>query len=156
MNTVNPIPDTYRRVTPHLAIDGAAAAIEFYKDVFGASERPRMAMPDGTVVHAEIEIGDSVVMIGEPSFPTTLEPSPKSLGGSPVALFVYVEDVDEVFRRAVKAGAKAVAEPEVHFYGDRVATLDDPFGHRWTIGTHIEDVTPEDLEQRATKLMSRF
>jgi PhnB protein len=152
----NPIPDTYRRVTPHLAIEGAAAAIEFYKDVFGATERMRMAMPDGTVVHAEVEIGDSVVMIGEPSFPTTLEPSPKSLGGSPVGLFVYVEDVDEAFQRSVEAGAKAVAKPEIHFYGDRVATIDDPFGHRWSIGTHVEDIAPAELEQRATKLMSRF
>jgi PhnB protein len=152
----NPIPDTYRRVTPHLAIEGAAAAIEFYKDVFGATERMRMAMPDGTVVHAEVEIGDSVVMIGEPSFPTTLEPSPKSLGGSPVGLFVYVEDVDEAFQRSVEAGAKAVAEPEIHFYGDRVATIDDPFGHRWSIGTHVEDIAPAELEQRATNLMSRF
>jgi PhnB protein len=156
MQTIDPIPDTYRRVTPHLTIDGAADAIDFYKSVFGASERMRMAMPDGTIVHAEIEIGDSVIMISEPDLPTTLEPSPKSLGGSPVALFVYVEDVDEVFPRAVEAGAKTVVEPELHFYGDRVATFDDPYGHRWNIGTHIEDVAPEELGHRAAQLMSRW
>jgi PhnB protein len=154
MTTVNPIPDTYPRVTPHLTIEGAGAAIDFYTGVLGASERYRMAMPDGTVAHAEIEIGGSVLMIGEANLPIPTDPSPKALGGSPVSLFVYVEDVDEVFRRATEAGAEPVSEPADHFYGDRVATVDDPFGHRWNIGTHIEDVTPEDMGRRAAEAMS--
>jgi PhnB protein len=154
MPTINPIPDTYPRVTPHLTIDGAAGALDFYKSVLGASERYRMPMPDGTVSHAEIEIGDSVIMIGEANLPIPTDPSPKQLGGTPVALFVYVEDVDDVFQRAVRAGAQAVSEPSDHFYGDRVATVDDPYGHRWNIGTHIEDVPPEEMERRAAEAMS--
>jgi PhnB protein len=154
MTSVNPIPETYPRVTPHLTIEGAAAAIDFYSGVLGASERYRMAMPDGTVTHAEIEIGDSVIMIGEANLPIPTDPSPKTLGGSPVALFLYVEDVDEVFHRATEAGAEPVSEPSDHFYGDRVATVDDPFGHRWNIGTHIEDVPLEDMERRAAEAMS--
>jgi PhnB protein len=156
MGTVNPIPDNYPRVTPHLSIAGAAAAIDFYKSVLGAVEREymRMAMSDGTIAHAEIEIGGSVIMIGDESWPGGNEPSPKTLGGSPVALFVYVEDVDDVFRRALEAGAVAVQEPENHFYGDRVAIFDDPYGHRWDIGTHVEDVPPEELARRAAEEMS--
>lgn len=153
MFTVSPIPDTYPRVTPHLTIDGAAGAIDFYKGVLGAKERTRMAMPDGTVAHAEIVIGDSVIMIGEANLPIPTDPSPQALGGSPVSLFVYVEDVDDVFHRAVRDGAKPVSEPEDHFYGDRVATIDDPYGHRWNIGTHIEDVPPEEMERRAAEAM---
>jgi PhnB protein len=154
MTSVNPIPDRYPRVTPHLTIEGAAGAIEFYKSVLGASERMRMAMPDGTAAHAEIVIGGSVIMIGEANLRIPTDPSPKALGGTPVSLFVYVEDVDDVFQRAVKAGAKPVSEPEDHFYGDRVATFDDPYGHRWNIGTHIEDVLPEEMERRAAEAIS--
>jgi len=154
MKSVNPIPDTYPRVTPHLTIDGAAAAIDFYRDVLGATERYRMPLPDGSVAHAEIEIGGSVIMIGEANLPIPTDPSPKTLGGSPVSFFVYVEDVDKVFRRAIEAGAEAVSEPADHFYGDRVATVDDPFGHRWNIGTHIEDVSPEDMGRRAAEALS--
>jgi len=150
---VNPIPDTYPRVSPHLTIEGAANAIEFYKGVFGANERMRMAMPNGAVAHAEIEIGGSVVMIGEANLPVETDPSPKSLGGSPVSLFVYVENVDDVFRRAVDEGAQGVSEPDDHFYGDRVATFDDPFGHRWNVATHIEDVPPEEMDRRAAEAM---
>jgi len=153
VSSVKPIPDHYRRVSPHLSIAGAAAAIDFYTSVLGATERMRMAMPDGTVSHAEIDIGGSVVMIGD-EVPGGLDPSPKTLGGSPVALFVYVEDVDDVFRRAVEAGAKVVQPPEDHFYGDRVAMFDDPFGHRWNIATHVEDVSPEQMEARVAKLAS--
>jgi PhnB protein len=153
MAKVNWIPDTYSRVTPHLTIDGAATAIDFYKDVFGASERMRMGIPGGVVAHAEIEIGGSVIMIGDANLPIETDPSPKSLGGSPVALFVYVENVDDVFRRAVERGAVAVADPEDHFYGDRVATIDDPYGHRWNIATHIEDVSPDEMERRAAQAM---
>jgi PhnB protein len=154
MPTVNPIPDAYPRVTPHLTIDGVAGALDFYKGVLGARERMRMPMPDGTVAHAEVEIGGSVIMIGEANLPIPTDPSPKALGGSPVSLFVYVEDVDDVFQRAVKEGAAPVSEPEDHFYGDRVATFDDPSGHRWNVATHIEDVSPEEMDRRAGEAMS--
>jgi PhnB protein len=150
MASVKPIPDAYPRVSPHLSVAGAAAAIDFYKSVLGASERMRMAMPDGVVAHAEVEIGGSVIMIGD-EVPGGSDPSPKTLGGSPVALFVYVEDVDDVFNRAVEAGAEVVQPPQDQFYGDRVAMFDDPFGHRWNIATHIEDVSPEEMERRATE-----
>jgi PhnB protein len=129
MTNVKPIPDSYPRVSPHLSIAGAARAIDFYKSVFDASERMRMAMPDGTIAHAEIDIGGSIIMIGD-EIPGGRDPSPQTLGGSPVALFVYVQDVDDVFAKAVAAGAQVVQAPEDHFYGDRVAMLDDPFGHR--------------------------
>jgi PhnB protein len=153
MPAVSLIPDTYPRVTPHLTIEDAAGALDFYKAVLGASERMRMTMPDGTVAHAEIEIGGSVVMLGDANLPIPTDPSPKALGGSPVSLFVYVENVDEVFERAVAAGAEPVSEPADHFYGDRVATLDDPYGHRWNLATHIEDITPEEMERRARGAM---
>ena len=152
MPGVKPIPNTYPRVSPHLSVAGAAAAIDFYRDVLGARERMRMGMPDGAIAHAEIEIGDSVIMVGDET-PDGRDPSPKTLGGSPVALFMYVEDVDEVFNRAIEAGAATVQKPEDHFYGDRVAMFDDPFGHRWNIATHIEDVSPEEMEQRAAAAM---
>jgi PhnB protein len=152
MPDVKPIPDTYPRVTPHLSIAGAADAIEFYTGVLGATERMRMPTPHGAIAHAEIEIGGSVIMIGDEA-PGRGDPSPKTLGGSPVALFVYVEDVDDVFKRALEAGATSVQDPENHFYGDRVATFDDPFGHRWNVATHIEDVSPEEMERRAAEAM---
>jgi PhnB protein len=126
---------------------GAAEAIDFYTSVLGAHERARMAMPDGTVAHAEIELGDE-------NWPGGHEPSPTTLGGSPVARSVYVEDVDDVFKRALATGAVAVEEPENHFYGDRVAMFDDPYGHRWNIGTHIEDVPPEELERRMAEVLT--
>jgi PhnB protein len=152
VSNVKPIPDGYPRVSPHLSIAGAAAAIDFYTSVLGATERMRMAMLDGTIAHAEIDIGGSVIMIGDEG-PAAGDPSPKTLGGSPVALFVYVEGVDDVFDRAVEAGAKVVQPPEDHFYGDRVAMFDDPFGHRWNIATHVEDVSPKQMEQRAAQAM---
>jgi PhnB protein len=148
MPDVKPIPEGYPRVSPHLSVVGAANAIDFYKDVLGATERMRMGTPDGAVAHAEVQVGDSVIMIGE-EMPGGTDPSPKTLGGSPVALFVYVEDVDDVFKRAIEAGANTVREPEDQFYGDRVAMFDDPYGHRWNIATHIEDVPPEEMEKRA-------
>jgi PhnB protein len=147
-----PIPDAYPRVSPHLSVAGASEAIAFYAEVLGAKERMRMESPDGMVAHAEIEIGGSVIMIGE-EVPGGADPSPKTLGGSPVALFTYVEDVDDVFNRAVEAGATAVREPEDHFYGDRVAMFDDPAGHRWNVATHIEDVPPEEMGRRAAEAM---
>lgn len=153
MPSVKPIPEAYPRVSPHLSVAGAADAIDFYKRVLGARERMRMAMPDGTIAHAEIEIDGSVIMIGEEQ-PGGRDPSPRSLGGSPVALFVYVEDVDDVFKRATEAGADTVQTPEDHFYGDRVGMFDDPFGHRWNIATHIEDVPPQEMEERVAQAMA--
>ena len=154
MYTVKPIPDAYPRVSPHLSIAGAAEALDFYTRVFGATERGgRFAMPDGTIAHAEIELGGSIIMVGD-EVPGRGDPSPKTLGGSPVSLFVYVEDVDDVFRRAVEAGAAGVEAPADAFYGDRVATVHDPFGHRWNIATHIEDVSPEEMGRRAAEAMS--
>jgi PhnB protein len=152
MSDVKPIPDGYPRVSPHLSVVGAAEAIEFYRDVLGATERMRMPMPDGKIAHAELQLGDSVIMIGE-EMPGGTDPSPKTLGGSPVALFVYVEDVDATYNRALDAGAESVQAPENHFYGDRVAMFDDPHGHRWNIATHVEDVPPEDMERRAAAAM---
>jgi PhnB protein len=153
MPDVKPIPDSYPRVSPHLSIVGAADAIEFYKSVLGARERMRMEMPGGAVAHAEVELNGSVIMLGEET-PDGRDPSPKTLGGSPVALFVYVEDVDDVYKRAIDAGAKEVLAPEDHFYGDRVGMFDDPWGHRWNIATHIEDVPPEEMEKRAAEMAS--
>jgi PhnB protein len=153
--TVNPIPDGYPRVSPHLSVAGAADAIEFYKRVLGASERMRMPMPGGAIAHAELELGGSVIMIGD-EMPGGRDPSPKTLGGSPVALFVYVEDVDAVFKQALEAGASSVQVPEDHFYGDRVAMFDDPYGHRWNIATHIEDVPPDEMERRAAAAASEM
>lgn len=152
MSTVQPIPSMYPRVMPHLAIDGAAEAVEFYRAVLGATERMRMAMPDGTIAHAEIQVGESVLMLADAKLSS--EPDPKVLGGSPVALFVYVPDVDAAYERAIAGGAVSVAEPTDHFYGDRVATVDDPYGHRWNVATHVEDVAPEEMDRRAAAVMS--
>ncbi len=153
MTTVQPIPDNYHRVTPHLSIEGCAAAVDFYQRVLGATVRMRMDAPGGLVAHAEIVVGQSVIMLGEAALPNS-DPSPAKLGGTPVSLFVYVEDVDEVYRRAIDAGATAVSEPELHFYGDRVATIDDPFGHRWNLATHVEDVPADELGRRAAEAMA--
>jgi PhnB protein len=145
---VHPIPDTYPRVSPHLSISGASAAIAFYARVLDAKERMRIDAPDGLIAHAEIDIGGSIIMIGDET-PGRGDPSPKALGGTPVSLFVYVERVDEVFSRALQAGARSLQEPKDQFYGDRTAMFEDPFGHRWNIATHIEDVSPEEMIRRA-------
>lgn len=153
MTSVNPIPDTYPRVSPHLSVADAGEAIDFYTQVLGANERGgRFAMPDGTIAHAEIELGGSVIMVAD-EVPGRGDPSPTTLGGSPISLFVYVEDVDEVFQRAVATGAEGVEPPSDRFYGDRVATIRDPFGHRWNIATHIEDVSPDEIARRASQAM---
>ena len=152
MAKVNPIPEGYPRVTPYLTIDGAAKAIDFYRDIFGATEQVRMAGPDGKVGHAELAIGDSVVMLADP-FPDMNQSSPKQLGGSPVFLMVYVDDVDDVFARAIKAGATELAPLADQFYGDRSGQFEDPFGHKWNVASHIEDVSPEEMEKRAAEAM---
>jgi PhnB protein len=150
MADVNPIPAAYPRVTPYLSVDGAAKAIDFYTDILGALERVRMGGPDGKVGHAELAIGDSVIMLAD-SFPDMGAPTPKALGGSPVTVMVYVEDVDNVFSRAIQAGATEIAPLQDQFYGDRSGQFEDPWGHRWNVASHVEDVSPEDMEKRAAE-----
>jgi PhnB protein len=149
-----PIPDGYHSVTPYLIVSGAAQALEFYQKAFGAKERMRMAGPDGKVMHAEIEIGDSVVMLAD-EFPAMGAKSPQSIGGSPVGICLYVADVDAVFKQALAAGAKEERPVKDQFYGDRSGTLRDPFGHQWTIATHKEDLTPEEIGRRAQEWMQK-
>jgi PhnB protein len=149
----NPIPDTYRRVTPCLVVQGAAKAIDFYADVFGATERMRMSGPGGSIAHAEIQIGDAVVIVEDESpYLATAAPPPEGLAGSPVFQFIYVADVDAVVARAVELGATLKRAPEDQFYGDRDAFIIDPFGHGWTIGTHVEDVSEEELARRLAQM----
>jgi PhnB protein len=148
----NPIPDGYRTATPYLIIKGAAEAIEFYKRVFGATELLRMADPQGRVGHAEIKIGDSVIMLADEQ-PAMGYRGPRSLGGSSVSILLYLEDVDAVFERAVRAGARAQRPVADQFYGDRSGTLEDPFGHVWTVATHVEDVPAEEMQRRAEAAM---
>jgi PhnB protein len=151
--TPKPIPDTYRRVTPCLVVQGGAKALEFYAEVFGATERMRFPGPGGTVAHAEIQIGDSVVII-EDEVPEqgSKAPPPGGVAGSPSSLFIYVEDVDAVVARAVELGAILKRPPQDQFYGDRDGHVVDPFGHGWTIATHVEDVAPEEMARRMAEL----
>ena len=144
---VEPIPEGYPRLTPYLIVDGAAAAIDFYKSVLGASERMRMGGEGEKVGHAELEIGSSVIMLAD-EHPEMNAHGPKSVGGTPVSLHVYVEDADRVFERAIEAGAKALRPVEDKFYGDRTGTFEDPFGHQWHVATHVEDVSPEEMSKR--------
>jgi PhnB protein len=153
MADVKPIPDGYPQVTPYLHVDGAAEAIEFYSKVLGAKERMRMPGPDGKLGHAELELGESVIMLADEHAELGAL-SPKSVGGSPVTVHVYVDDVDAVFQAAVAAGATAAREVEDQFYGDRSGQFVDPFGHHWSIATHVEDVPPEEMERRAATAMS--
>jgi PhnB protein len=139
-------------VTPALYIDGAGAAIDFYGKVFGARERLRIPAPDGKIGHAELEIGDSVIMLSD-EYPEMGVRGPKAIGGTPVSLSVYVEDVDDVFDRAVKAGANALRPVQNQFYGDRSGQFEDPFGHRWNVATHVEDVPPDEMAKRAAEAM---
>ena len=152
MATVKPIPDGYPRVTPYLHVDGASKAIEFYRTVFGAKERMRMAGPDGRIGHAELEIGNSMIMVAD-EHPDMGVRGPKSVGGTPVTVLVYVEDVDRAFERALKAGAKELRPVENQFYGDRSGQFEDPFGHHWNVATHVEDVPPDEMAKRAAKMM---
>jgi PhnB protein len=145
---VRPIPEGYHTVTPYLCIKGAADALEFYKKAFGATEVMRMPQPDGRIGHADITIGDSHVMLAD-EFPEMGFKSPRTLGGSPVSLALYVEDVDAFVDRAVKAGAKLTRPIENQFYGDRAGAVEDPFGHTWHVATHVEDVPPEEMKKRA-------
>ncbi len=148
---VKPIPEGYHSVTPYLIIRGASRAIEFYKKAFGATELMRFPGPNDTVMHAEIKIGDSPVMLADEGETSTYR-SPQTFGGSPVSLMIYVEDVDKVFNQAVSTGATATRPVADQFYGDRLGTLVDPFGHIWTISTHKEDVSMEEMQRRMEAL----
>jgi PhnB protein len=151
---VKPIPEGYQAVTPYLIVDGASAAIDYYKKVFGATERMRMPAPGGRVGHAELTVGGSVIMLAD-EFPDMGFRGPKALGGTPVSVLLYVEKVDDVFKRAVDAGAKPLRPVENQFYGDRMGTLEDPFGHVWSIATHVEDVSPEEMRRRSEEMMKK-
>ena len=144
---VKAIPDEYPRVTPYLLVEGAAAAIDFYTRVFGAKERMRMPGPDNKIGHAEIQIGNSMVMLADAN-PQMGHKSPKTLGGTPISLLLYVENADETVKRAVAAGGKVVRPVENQFYGDRMGGVEDPFGHLWYVATHVEDVSPEEMKRR--------
>jgi PhnB protein len=150
---VKPIPDGYPRVSPYLIVDGAAAAIDFYTSVLGATERMRMPGPDGRIGHAELQLGESVVMLAD-EFPDMDIKGPKTIGGSPVTVCLYVEDVDATFKKALAAGAKESRAVEDQFYGDRTGQFEDPFGHHWSVQTHVEDVSPEEMDKRSAKMMA--
>ncbi|MEP6660660.1 MAG: VOC family protein [Acidimicrobiales bacterium] len=152
MAKVKPVPDGYPTVSPGLSIDGAAAAIEFYVKVLGATERMRFDAPDGRIGHAELQIGDSVIMLSD-EYPEMGFRSPKAIGGTPVTMNVYVDNVDAVFARALAEGATSLRPVENQFYGDRSGAFEDPFGHRWNVAMHVEDVPPDEMEKRAAAAM---
>ena len=147
-----PIPDGYQTATPYLVLDGAAKAIEFYRKAFDAKEILRMGGPGEKIGHAEIQIGNSRIMLAD-EFPSMGALGPKTLGGSPTSILLYVEDVDGRFARAIAAGAKSVRPVKDQFYGDRSGTLEDPFGHVWTIATHTEDVPLDEIQRRCEQVM---
>jgi PhnB protein len=151
MADVKAIPDGYPQITPYLCVDGADRAIAFYKQVFGAVERMRMAGPDGRIGHAELEIGSGLIMLSD-EHPEMDVRGPRAIGGSPVLISVYVADVDATFERAVAAGARPLRTVEDQFYGDRSGQFEDPFGQRWSVATHIEDVSPEEMSRRAAAM----
>jgi PhnB protein len=147
-NKPKSIPDGYHNVTPYLIVNDAAAAIEFYKKAFGATELMRMPKPNGKIGHAEIRIGDSPIMLADEA-PEVGARSPRTIGGSPVSIFLHVDDVDTTFTKAVNGGAKVQRPVADQFYGDRTGGVEDPFGHLWYIATHVEDVSPEEIKKRA-------
>lgn len=153
MSNVKPIPDGYPRLSPYLCVDGASDAIAFYKDVFGAAERFRLDGPDGRVGHAELEIGDSVLMLAD-EWPDAGVRAPAAYGGTPVHLHVYVQDVDAAVKRATERGATILRPVEDQFYGDRAGQFTDPWGHHWSVATHVEDVPADEMERRAAAAMS--
>jgi len=155
MAKVKPVPDGYPRLSPSLAVHDGNAAIAFYCSVLGATERMRMEAPGGKVAHAELTFGDSVLMVND-EFPEAGTTSPKSVGGTPVTISLYVDDVDDVFKRAIAEGATELRRVEDQFYGDRAGSFVDPFGHRWYVATHVEDVTPEEMAKRTAKAVAEL
>jgi PhnB protein len=151
--SVKPIPDGYDNVIPYLTVDDGKGAIEFYKRAFGATDRGSMASPDGRIAHAELEIGGGLVMLSD-RFPQSTARTPKELGGTTVALFLYAEDVDAVVKKAAEAGGEITMEPEDQFWGDRLGQVTDPYGNVWQIATHVEDLTPEEIEARGREAMA--
>ena len=151
--SVKPIPEGYHTATPYLVVRNSAEALEFYAKAFGAKEKSRMPGPGGRIMHAEFQIGDSMFMMSDEMGPNK---SPQSLGGSPVSVFLYVPDVDSVFNQAVNAGAKADMPPQDMFWGDRFGKLTDPFGHNWALATHIEDVSPQDMQRRQDDFFAKM
>ena len=149
---VNPIPEGYRTLTPYLCIKGAGEAIDLYARAFGAVELVRMAGPGNSVMHAEVKIGDSILMISD-EFPDWGQLGPISRGGTTCTMMMYVEDCDAAFQRAVDAGCTATSQPKDEFWGDRFAKVTDPFGHQWAFATHVEDVSPEEMEKRLAAMM---
>jgi PhnB protein len=151
---VAPIPPGYYTVTPYLVVRGAAKAIDFYKRAFGAKEKLRMEGPDGRIAHAEIAIGDSIVMVGD-EMPQMGITAPQTVGGTTAALFIYTKNVDDAYAKAMSAGASSEQAPMNMFWGDRYAKLVDPFGHKWSMATHIEDVSPKEMARRGAEAMSQ-
>jgi|SRR5215469_11555873 len=151
----NPIPQGYHSVTPYIVVNDAARAIEFYKRAFGATEVMRMPGPAGKLAHVELELGDSLIMLSD-EMPNNVVRSPQTVGGTTVGVFLYVEDVDKVFQQAKSAGAKEETPVADMFWGDRYGTLSDPFGHTWSLATHIEDVAPEEMAKRAQAARAEF
>jgi PhnB protein len=150
-----PIPEGYQSVVPYISVDDAKKAIEFYKRAFGATERGIMPGPNDTIAHAEIQIGDSVIMLSDP-FPQMSAKTPKDLGGTTTGLFMYVEDVDEAIQQAADAGATITMPAEDQFWGDRFGVIQDPFGHQWQLATHVEDVDAEEMQRRGQEAMAAF
>lgn len=148
---IKPIPDGYHTVTPYLIITNAAQAVDFYKEAFGATELMRLAAPDGKLIHAEIRIGDSPIMLCD-ECPDWNALSPQTIGGTTVSIMIYVDDVDSVVDRAVATGATVLMPVEDQFWGDRMGTVVDPYGHKWSVATHTEDVSPEEIDKRAKAL----
>lgn len=153
MSTVQPIPSGHHTVTPYLAIQNAVGALEFYKQAFGATEIYKLIMPDGRLGHAEILLGDSIIMLSD-EFPEFGGKAPQTLGGSPVSIHLYVEDVDTFFKKALATGAKERKPVMDQFYGDRSGQLEDPFGHLWWVATHKEDVSPTEIQKRVETMFA--
>ena len=149
---VNPIPEGYPQVIPYLSIQGAGKAIDFYSNVFGFEEIVRMGGPEDKIGHAEMKLGDSVIMLSD-EMPDMGNKSPKTIGGSPVTVCLYVEDVDSIYKKAIDNGATEITPLDNQFYGDRSGQFEDPFGHRWNVSSHVEDVSPEEMEKRMAEMM---
>ncbi len=152
---VAPVPAGYYTLTPYLVCRGAAKAIEFYKKAFDAKERLRMLGPDGSIAHAELKIGNSIVMMGDEN-PAMGQSSPETIGGSASGLFIYTANVDKAYAKAVAAGAKGEQPPTDMFWGDRYAKFSDPFGHKWSMATHIEDMSPKEMAKRGAEAMAQM